>query len=317
MRLKDLFASIIEQGIAFDPRGREHIAKELAQVQKNYKALSEKEIKYFDAEKLTNPYADTRILYGDGEIDVKRILLGVDMEGAEVLLADRLREKGQAIDLVLAHHPEGRAQANFYEVMYMQAEILHGFGVPINVAEGILRERVKEVERRMMPVNYNRAVDMARLLDIPFMCMHTPSDNAVTSYLQKIMDEKQPYLLEDVLDLLMEIPEYREGARNNNPPNILLGNKQNRAGKVFVDMTGGTGGSKEAFKHLIQQTQVGTIVGMHLGEEHRKEAAKNHVNVVIAGHMSSDSLGINLILDAIEEPLEIIGCSGFKRVDRA
>ncbi|MBT9141340.1 MAG: hypothetical protein DDT30_01932 [Dehalococcoidia bacterium] len=35
----------------------------------------------------------------------------------------------------------------------------------------------------------------------------------------------------------------------------------------------------------------GTIIGMHISEKHREEAEKVNVNVVIAGHISSDSIG--------------------------
>lgn len=72
----------------------------------------------------------------------------------------------------------------------MQADILNKFGVPINVAEDILSDRIKEVQRRVMPINHTRAVDAARLLNIPFMCVHTPADNAVTTYLQQLIDNK-------------------------------------------------------------------------------------------------------------------------------
>ncbi|MBI5788766.1 MAG: NGG1p interacting factor NIF3 [Candidatus Schekmanbacteria bacterium] len=318
MRLQELFDFCVQQGIANDPRGTEQVEKELARTKKDYEKMSEKDKKYFDADKLNNPYADTRILYGDPHREINSILIGVDMEGPEVLLADRMRQTGKPVDLIIAHHPEGRAMAQFHEVMHMQADILASIGVSINVAEDILSERIKEVERRVMPVNHNRAVDIARLLDIPMVCIHTPTDNAVNTYLQKLMDEKKPYLLEDVVEILMEIPEYQEAAQNNNPANVLIGAKKNRAGQVFVDMTGGTGGSKESFQYLAN-TQVGTVVGMHIGEDHRKEAIKNHINVVIAGHISSDTLGINLMLDkliAAKGPLEINACSGFKRVSR-
>jgi hypothetical protein len=62
---------------------------------------------------------------------------------------------------------------------------------------------------------------------------------------------------------------------------------------------------------------IGTVIGMHQSEEHRKEAEAAHLNVVIAGHMSSDSLGVNLFLDELERRgIEIIPCSGFDRVSR-
>ncbi|NLC37920.1 MAG: NGG1p interacting factor NIF3, partial [Clostridia bacterium] len=62
---------------------------------------------------------------------------------------------------------------------------------------------------------------------------------------------------------------------------------------------------------------VGTIVCMHMSEKHRKEAEKAHLNVVIAGHMASDSLGMNLFLDLLEERgIQIETCSGLYRVKR-
>jgi putative NIF3 family GTP cyclohydrolase 1 type 2 len=239
------------------------------------------------------------------------------MEAGEILLADRLSSKGQKIDLVIAHHPEGRAYANFYEVMRMQSDILKKFGVPINVAESLLEGRIKEVERSLSPANHTRAADVARLLDIPFMCMHTPTDNMVTGFLQKMFDKKAPDTLGDIMKLLKDIPEYREAAKNNAGPKILLGSAERSAGKIFVDMTGGTGGSKDIFESLVN-SGVSTIVGMHLGEAHRKEAEKRHMNVVIAGHISSDNLGVNLMLDEVQKKgrLKIVACSGFRRFER-
>jgi folate-dependent phosphoribosylglycinamide formyltransferase PurN len=56
---------------------------------------------------------------------------------------------------------------------------------------------------------------------------------------------------------------------------------------------------------------------MHMGEEHRKIAKEEHINVVVAGHMASDSLGMNLVIDAIERNgVDVIACSGFTRVSR-
>ena len=219
---------------------------------------------------------------------------------------------------MLTHHPEGRALAKLGDVMAMQADILHAFGVPIATAEGILCGRIAEVSRRLLPVNHTRAVDAARLLGLPFMCVHTPGDNNVVAHLQGIFDAKQPETVGAVVELLMEIPEYRHSAGLGVPPRrSSAGAEKNRAGKVLVDMTGGTEGSKEVFEKL-SRTEVGTVVCMHLSEEHIKEAEKNHINAVIAGHIASDNIGVNLVLDALEKhgPLEILETSGFKRVKR-
>ena len=317
MLLRKIYETVAAKGIEKDPRGKETVKKTLEKRIKTYENMKEDEKEFFDTESLANPYADTRILNGTGDEDIKTALVGIDMEMAEILLADRLSSKGQKIDLVISHHPEGKAYANFYEVMHMQADILNKFGVPINVAESLLENRIKEVERRLSPVNHTRAVDVAKLLNVPFLCVHTPADNMVASYLQRVFDEKKPDTLEDITKILKEIPEYREAAKNNAGPKILLGSKDRRAGKIFVDMTGGTEGAKDIFENLVN-SGVNTIVVMHLSEDHRKEAEKYHMNAVLAGHISSDNLGMNLMFDEIQktDSLEVLPCSGYRRFSR-
>lgn len=315
MKLKSLYEFVIKHGIEIDPRGKDVVLKSLARAKKDYDSLKDEEKKSFDKEKLNNPYNDTRILNGDLGKEIKTILAGIDMEVGEVLLADRLREKGKKIDLVMSHHPEGKALAGFYEVMRMQADILNKMGVPITVADNLLAERISEVERRVLPLNHTRAVDAAKLLDLDFICVHTPADNCVTSYLQKLMDKKKLELLGEVMKILLEIPEYKLAQANNAGPRILIGDKNKRTGKIFVEMTGGTEGSKDIFGRL-SQAGVGTLVLMHLSEEHFKKVKEEHINVVIAGHIASDTLGLNLLLDELQkkEKLEIISCSGFQRI---
>ena len=129
-------------------RVKADVKQELKDTKKDYDALKDKDKQGFDLEKLNNPYADTRILNGDPNTEVKRALLGIDIEVGEIVLADRLREKGEKIDLVIAHHPEGRAMASLYDVMDMQSGILSKYGVPINVAEDIMGKRINESRKR-------------------------------------------------------------------------------------------------------------------------------------------------------------------------
>ncbi len=316
MKIGEIYRLAVELGMEKDPRSKEKVEELLKKEQKKYDELKDDEKKDFDLESLNNPYSDTRILYGDPEREVKRVLAGIDMETAEVLLADRLRERGTAVDLIIAHHPEGKAVAALHRVMKLQEDVLAKFGVPINVAEGILASRISEVQRGLMPLNHNRAVDAARLLDIPMMCVHTPADNCVNDYLQRLFDEQKPETLNDVVKILKEIPEYSEAAKHSAGPTIVVGGKERRAGKIMVDMTGGTSGSENAYAKLAT-AGVGTVVVMHLTEKHRQEAEKNHVNVVVAGHMASDSLGLNLFLDQLAaRGVEILPCAGLIRCAR-
>jgi len=317
MKLKDFYRTAIELGKEKDPRGKDEIKRILDEAKAEFEKLDEKEKEIFDKERLENPYPDTRVLNGSGDEDINSIMVGIDIEAPELLLFDRLREKGEKIDAAVAHHPEGIAYARLGDVMMLHADIAAKLGVPINVAEKFTVKRIKEVERRLMPMNHQRAIDTARLLKIPFMNIHTPADNFVASYLQEKFDNEKQRTLKDIIDILLEIPEYKISAQNGAPPKILIGGKNDRAGKVFVDMTGGTEGSKEILEKL-SSAGVGTIVAMHMSDEHFKEIEKHNMNLVIAGHISSDSLGLNLLLDTIrkKEKIEITPVSGFIRVER-
>ena len=316
MKLKEIYDMVLKMGMEADPRGRAFVKKELKKEEEAYKKLDKDEKKEFDKERLKNPYADTRILYGGPNREIKRALVGIDMTTGEVVLADRLGEKGKKIDLIIGHHPRGRAMAELHDVMHLQEEFLRGLGVPINIAEGVMAKRISEVERRLMPANHMQVVDASRILDIPIMCTHTPADNVGWKFVQKLLDKKKPETVDDVIKLLKEVPEFAEGVKNGAGPKVVTGNKKNKAGKVIVKFTGGTSPGKEVYKE-ISEKGVGTIVGMHVPEEHLEEIKKYHINFVVSGHMASDSIGMNKICDAlVKKGVEVIACSGFIRVKR-
>jgi len=316
LKLKEIYKLAIKKGIEVDPRGKKEIERLLKREKEEFSELKEEEKWEFDQDRLFNPFSDTRILYGDNNKEIKGILVGIDLGVGEVLLADRLKERGKRIDLLISHHPSGKALAALHRVMGVQADIWHKYGVPINVAEGVLSERIKEVQRAFMPVNHTQTLDAAKLLGLPLMCVHTAADNLVTNFLQDVFDQKKPETVKEVIDILKKIPEHKEAVGNNAGPTIFQGNKENRAGKIVVDMTGGTSGPKEVMEKL-SAAGVGTLVGMHIKEESCKQAKKYHIYIVIAGHMASDSLGLNLFLDELEKRgVEIIPCSGLIRIRR-
>jgi hypothetical protein len=113
LKLQDFFQLAIQSGIDTDPRGRAAVEQDLHDRRKAYEELKPEDTALFDQEKLDNPYIDSRILSGSPDREVKNILAGIDIETHELLLADRLIQKGVRIGLVLAHHPEGRVYANF------------------------------------------------------------------------------------------------------------------------------------------------------------------------------------------------------------
>jgi len=291
MKLNYLYNQIVRFGVKCDPRNNKADIKS---------------------------YPDTAILNGYPDTQIRRVLVGIDIEVGELLLADKIR-KEEGLDLVIAHHPEGRAWAEFYKVMQVQIDMLAKVGVPRKIAEELLEERMGEVERRVLPNNHMRSVDVARLLGIPFMCVHTPADNHVSNFIYNLMHKEKPKKVGDIIGILEGIPEYKDAKRENAGPRIISGNPNKPVGKIFVEMTGGTEGPKEVFAKLYKKG-IRTLVSMHLSEEHLKKVKDADLNVVIAGHISSDTLGLNLLFDNIEkhtkEKLDFINCSGFRRIRR-
>lgn len=312
MKISDIYNKAVQMGIDADFRNNEYVAKLLERKKQKYEKLSGHEKAEFDAESLTNPYSDTRVLHVAEDREIKKVMCGIDIEVGEILLAKELGD----IDLVISHHPMGRALADMHEVMELQADVFHQYGVPINVGEGMMRERTSEVARGINPRNHWRTVDAARLLGVNLMCIHTAADNISASFVRDAIAKGNPERVEDLMEILSGIAEYQQAEHLGVAPRIFTGNPENRCGKVLVDMTGGTEGPPKIYER-IAHAGIGTVVGMHISEDHKKEAEAAHVNVVVAGHMSSDSIGMNLILDEIEKQgVEIVQAGGLFRVSR-
>jgi len=311
MTIQQIYDLVVNLGIKNDLRGPAKVKKILAKKKEKFEKLSGEKKKEFDKEKLTNPYSDTRILNDTGK-EVKKVMVGIDISPAEVLMAKEL-----GIDTIVSHHPVGSALADLGDVMNLQADILASYGVPINIAEGLMKERISEVARGISAANHYRTVDAAKLFDINLMCAHTVCDNIAASFLDKFIKKKKPETVGEIIKVLKEIPEYQEATKRKAGPTIFVGAKENSAGKiVLTEITGGTEGAVGIYEKMSQYG-IGTVIGMHMDEERKKEAQKHFVNVVIAGHISSDSLGMNQFLDELEKKrIEIIPCSGLIRVSR-
>ncbi len=263
-------------------------------------------------------FPDSAILFGRADQEIRKIMVGIDIETPELLLADHIRREA-GLDLVIAHHPEGKAYAGLHEVMKLQVDLLRQAGVAHKTADRLLEARMLEVERRVLPQNHTRPVDAARLLNMPFMCMHTPADNHVYRFLDTLFKQKKPRFVKDIIKILKTIPEYQIAGKFNTGPRVILGNPKRAVGKILLEMTGGTEGSKDVFGKLYK-AGVRTLVSMHLSEEHLKKVKDANLNVIIAGHISSDTLGLNLLLDNLEKtakhPFQVVSCSGFTRIKR-
>jgi hypothetical protein len=222
MKIQEIYKLAIKKAIEADFRGKEGIKKLLKRRKREYEGLSEKEKEEFDKESLTNPFSDSRILNIAEDKVIKKVLVGIDIEPAELLLTKEIK----GVDLVISHHPLGKALATLHEVMELQCDVLAQYGVSINIAEKLMKERISEVARGLNRINHQRTVDFAKILGINLMCLHTVCDNLAAKFLKEKIEKEKPERLKDLIELLKAIPEYKVALEFGAGPKIFVGDKQ-------------------------------------------------------------------------------------------
>lgn len=253
--------------------------------------------------------ADSGVVHPRSE--VKRILTGIDITEAEMLLAKEI-----GADTVLLHHPTGgKPRMGGPEVMLDQIGQMVKAGVPINKAQKALcKKRLGECTRRFHALNVTRSADTALCLGLGMVACHTPADLIAEHFLQNFLDERfgqDPHAtLDQILQSLLTIPEYRHCLAG---PVIRVGSPASCCGKILVQFSGGTTGGPDVVKAFFD-AGVGTLVMMHCPDDVIEAVKAQGIgNIVVAGHISSDSIGMNGLIRALQAQypqVEIIRCSG-------
>ena len=227
--------------------------------------------------------------------NVGRALFGIDVDPADLLLA---KEKGY--DLVIAHHPTGgSAVLDFPKVLAKHADILIRHGVPKAAAFEAVREMQEEREPRAHAENYDHLPSVARMVGIGLMCIHNPCDEIGRRVMEETLQARLPAnpRVGDSVDVLQTLPEFRSAATRIV---LRMGRLDNALGKWAVHHGAGTNGglsvARAAFDHGID-----TVFYIHidagalrrLWEVYGREGSKN---LVVTGHLASDSIGINVLV---------------------
>ena len=252
---------------------------------------------------------DSGIVY-DNRKDVKRVLAGIDMDTTMLMLAKQL-----GFDCVAQHHPNGIINPSMGDLFGRDhMKKLMECGVPINEAQKLAYASSQKRRQGMHSRNRTQMMDAARLLDINDVAFHTPADMLAERYTQDRMNalmERNPRCtVQDVIDELMTIREY-QAALEGQKPEVWVGSKDSFAGKIYVEMYGVGAPSLDEYI-ACSNAGVGTFITMHATPEVIEGMKKhNKSNLIVAGHMASDSLGFNQILDAWEKQgVEIVRISG-------
>jgi putative NIF3 family GTP cyclohydrolase 1 type 2 len=226
----------------------------------------------------------------------KKVLFSIDAGVPELLLA-----KQSGYDAVIAHHPVGgTAVVSFHEVFKRHIQQMVKAGIPQEKAKKIVRRKLEQLEVDGHMRNYDHAVDVARLLKMPYMNIHTPLDEVgrrIMSEQIKSQTKKNPTVGE-VAAALNKLPEFKNATTQIK---IRLGKSQNPAGKVVVSHGAGTNGGYDIANAYFEHG-VGTVVYIHVSPaDLEKLKVVNKGNLIVTGHVASDSVGINPFIRELQE----------------
>ena len=241
----------------------------------------------------TVPEDSTIYVRGD---NIRKVLFGTDAGVPELMLA-----KQQGYDAVIAHHPQGgTATVRFHHVFKRHVQQMVAAGIPVEEAEKAVQKKLEELEVEGHTRNYGHAVDVARLLKMPYMNIHTPLDEVGRRMMAEKVDSRirKDSTVKDVVSALEELPEFRNALTRIK---IRMGNAENQAGKVAVSHGAGTNGGYEIARTYFKYG-VGTVVYIHVRPgDLEKLKAERKGNLIVTGHIASDSVGINPLIHELEK----------------
>lgn len=236
----------------------------------------------------------------DSEIHVKgrrirKVLVAIDVGVAELLLARNL-----GCDAVIAHHPAGgRARIEGYKVFRRHIDQLREAGVPEEAAKEAIRSKLRTLELQHHPDNYDQTPNAAKKLRMPLVSIHSPCDEIGRKMIQRVLkglDENST--VKDVVFRIGRFPEFRKAVSRIE---IRLGSPSNKAGKIAISHAAYTNGGYEIAKTYFQNG-VGTLSYIHIAEADLTRLANEPSgNLIVLGHIASDWLGINRVLDELEK----------------
>lgn len=228
--------------------------------------------------------------------NVRKVLFAIDAGVPELLLAKQL-----GYDTVIAHHPQGgTAVTNFHQVFKRHIQQMVKAGIPREEAEKAVEKKLLTLDVQGHTRNYAHAVDVARLLKMPYMNIHTPLDEVGRRIMSnKIHNEiRENCTVQDVVSALKELTEFRNAVTEIK---IRVGKPEKPAGKVVVSHGAGTNGGYEIAKTYFKNG-IGTVIYIHINPiDLEKLKAEGKGNLIVAGHIVSDSVGINPLIHELEK----------------
>lgn len=247
--------------------------------------------------------ADSEI-YVEGD-NIEKVLFGVDIDSSDLYYA-----KANGYDAVIAHHPQANI-INSYEVFKDNIDIMKSYGVPEEIAQETIKEKYEQLRISVGSNNYDNTISIARMLNMPFLNIHQPLDEIG----RRLMQEKVDTVCKDedakVKDVLEALSSFNEMKSARTKVEVLIGDKNQKAGKTVVAHGAYTNGGY-SIANTFFENGVDTVIYIHIAyPDYIKLKSENKGNLIVSGHIASDSVGINPFVEALREKgLEVTTIKG-------
>ncbi len=194
------------------------------------------------------------------------------------------------------------ASKTFPKVLAKHADILMRHGVPAEAADAAARELREDREPGAHAANYDHLPSIARLVGIGLMCIHNPCDEIGRRAMHEALRARLPPnpKVRDAINILSSLPEFTAAKTRIV---VRMGREENPLGTWAVFHGAGTNGgfpiARTAFEHGID-----TVFYIHidagalrrLWDAYGRDGPKN---LVVTGHLASDSIGINVLVQEL------------------
>jgi hypothetical protein len=181
-------------------------------------------------------------------------------------------------------------------------------GIPADTAHKLMLGRRDPLAHLLHTSNYDRVVDAAKQLKMPLMNIHLAADIVGRQFFIDFVGRAVGGKGTTVGSLVHELKTIPEMEASLVQPEFWLGKAENPVGT-----NGGAAIYRTYYEHGIN-----TILAMHIDDRDLRELEQLQLpgaNLVITGHMPSDSIGMNRVIAALEQRgLEVIAGSGVIRV---
>jgi len=138
------------------------------------------------------------------------------------------------------------------------------------------------------------------------MNIHNPLDEIGRRIMQETVNNAKPEKVKDVADALYTLPEFQKALTEIE---IVIGSEEGDARKTVVAHGAGTNGGYDIAKTYFEYGFC--VVYIHIGVADYLKLKNEKGNLIVSGHIASDSVGINPFIKALEkEGIEVIKISG-------